>query len=100
MGNQFGCKSIADVIALVRDTVHVSDNNVLEGLLDEEMESLQIFVKLTEEDRRDRALRIDLGDETARLKVQTNNWESNGSNGNNWGGNWKSDNWRPNWNRW
>jgi len=96
--NQYGCKSIAEVLTLVRDTVHVGENNVLEGLLDAEMESLQIFVKLTEEDRRDRALRIDLGEEGARLKVQTNNWENNGNNGGNWGGNnWKQQN---NWKRW
>merc|ERR1711874_184360 len=36
--------------------------------LSDDVESLDIFIKLTEESRRERQRRIDAGDETARLK--------------------------------
>merc|ERR1712060_368234 len=39
------------------------------GQIDPDLENLQVFVKLTEEDRRHRMLRVDLGDEAARLRV-------------------------------
>merc|ERR1712217_602210 len=78
----FGCESVSDVLALVRDTVFINDKDVLESVLDDEMECLQIFVKLAEAERRHRGLRLDLGDETARLKV----WSRRSGNDGQWGG--------------
>merc|ERR1711920_763639 len=98
VATKFGCKTFAEVVGLVRDTVFVTEGNVLEALLDEDQESLQVFVKLVEEDRRDRLMRVDLGDANARLKVtpdnnssnNDNNWNNNNGNNNNTGGgnNW------------
>merc|ERR1712083_179176 len=45
-----------------------------------EMECLQVFAKITEEARRERSLRMDLGDEKARLKIS---WQSNNQNNQN-----------------
>merc|ERR1712137_1372505 len=67
---RWGCENAAGVCALVQDTVNVTENNVLEPALDSDMENLQIFVQLTEEDRRHRILRIESGDESARLKLE------------------------------
>merc|ERR1711957_368397 len=64
----YGVESFNDLVALIQDTVVVTDKHVLDAHLDDEMETLQIFVKLTEEDRRHRNLRIDLGEESAKLK--------------------------------
>merc|ERR1712061_55007 len=41
---------------------------VLESTLSEEPETFDVFVKLTEENRRERQRRIDAGDETAKIK--------------------------------
>jgi len=57
--------------------VVVTDKHVLDAHLDDEMETLQIFVKLTEEDRRHRNLRIDLGEESAKLKFAQNQQNGN-----------------------
>merc|ERR1712039_306890 len=67
----FGCESISDVLKLAKDTVFVNEKDVLESQLDDEMECMQIFVKLAEEDRRERSVRLDLGDETAKLNIWT-----------------------------
>merc|ERR1712217_569944 len=67
----FGCESISDVLKLAKDTVFVNEKDVLESQLDDEMECMQIFVKLAEEDRRERSVRLDIGDETAKLKIWT-----------------------------
>jgi len=54
---------------MIKDSVTVDSNTmVLKSLLSEEKENFDIFVKLTEENRRDRQRRIDAGDETVRLK--------------------------------
>merc|ERR1712228_750649 len=101
----YGVESLKDLVFLVRDTVYVDDKNLLQSMLVEEMECQQVFVKLTEEVRRDRCMRIDLGEANARLnlKVQGNNswsdkqggwnqgqqngqkgWGNQQQNGNNW----------------
>lgn len=63
----YGATEIAEVFALIKDTVAVKDS-VLVSQLSDEIDALDIFVKLTEEQRRERQRRIDAGDETARLK--------------------------------
>mmetsp|Transcript_74141 Transcript_74141/g.206076 ORF Transcript_74141/g.206076 Transcript_74141/m.206076 type:complete len:881 (+) Transcript_74141:79-2721(+) len=65
----FGVDSIRELMELVRDSVVVARNNVAEAQLPDDLDSAGIFVMLTEEARRDRIRRIDLGDETARLKL-------------------------------
>jgi len=66
----FGVERIEQLLALVQDTVVVGRrSNVLESFLPAELDFFDIFVKLTEESRRDRHRRIDLGDESARLRI-------------------------------
>merc|ERR1712066_1072633 len=94
-------------MGLGHDTVFVSEKEVLESQLDDEMESLQIFIKLTEEDRRERNLRLDMGDEAAKLKISNQyarkqdrnqggqqGWNQGGNQGQrqqDWQGNQKQD---------
>merc|ERR1712217_389768 len=80
---RFGCTTLAEVVALARDTVFVTEGKILEALLQEDQESLQVFVKLVEEDRRDRNIRFDLGEPNARLKIVQENTNNNWNNGNN-----------------
>merc|ERR1712232_996592 len=65
----FGKDSVAEVLKLVKDTAAIEDG-VLTTPLDEDLPSLDIFVKLTENNRRERQRRIDAGDETARLSIK------------------------------
>merc|ERR1719433_2618510 len=55
---------------MVKDTVRISDpDSLIASSLPEDQEPVSdIFVKLTEESRRDRQRRIDAGDETAKLR--------------------------------
>mmetsp|Transcript_109157 Transcript_109157/g.204746 ORF Transcript_109157/g.204746 Transcript_109157/m.204746 type:complete len:858 (-) Transcript_109157:335-2908(-) len=63
----YGVDSTKDVIGIVKDTVTIEiDKKIVHTSL-EDTESFDIFVKLTEEARRERQRRIDAGDETARL---------------------------------
>jgi len=66
----YGVDTVAQLLDLVRDTVVVSKkSHVLELQLSDKIESLGIFVMLTEECRRDRQRRVDLGEVVARLRV-------------------------------
>merc|ERR1711972_1256286 len=56
-----------DLFILIKDIVVVKDGMVICQLSDEN-DDLSIFVKLTEEQRRERQRRIDAGDEMVRLK--------------------------------
>merc|ERR1712048_909294 len=62
----FGVNDIKDVLAFVKDTIAIKDNLLFSQL--NEVDSLDIFLKLTEATRRERQRRIDAGDETARIK--------------------------------
>jgi len=64
---KYGMSNIEEVLSLIKDTVTTKDGLVVSQLSDD-LDSLEIFVKLTEEHRRERQRRIDAGDETARLK--------------------------------
>jgi hypothetical protein len=67
MTKHFGKENNKDLLELVKDCVAIdSEKNVLKASL-EDQETLDIFVKLTEEARRERQRRIDAGDESARL---------------------------------
>lgn len=58
----YGVERLEDVIALVKDSVRVNPKTkVLESLLSTEFDRLDIFVRLTEEARRERTAHIDAG---------------------------------------
>jgi len=66
----YGVENPRELLEYVRDTVMaIGNNQVVEAQLPDDMESLGIFVMLTEESRRERMRRIDLGDDSARLKL-------------------------------
>merc|ERR1719221_2056936 len=65
----YGKESNAEVVDLVKDTVVIDKAPpVLKSELSDDTDAVDIFVKLTEDNRRERQRRIDAGDETARLK--------------------------------
>merc|ERR1712048_336160 len=65
----FGKESVKDLVAsLVKDTVTFDGEPCMFGSNLTEDAAPDMFVKLTEEKRRERQRRIDAGDETARLK--------------------------------
>jgi len=65
----YGHESMKEAFVLVKDTVGIdAKTGVIESQLAEDVDTLDIFVKLTEENRRERQRRIDAGDETAKLK--------------------------------
>lgn len=70
----YGVDSVEEVIRLVRDTIIITKNpksklRVIESQLPDEMECLNVFIMLTEEHRRERQRRLDLGDDSAKLKL-------------------------------
>mmetsp|Transcript_97379 Transcript_97379/g.251942 ORF Transcript_97379/g.251942 Transcript_97379/m.251942 type:complete len:211 (+) Transcript_97379:1-633(+) len=66
----YGVETWDQLVALIPDVIFVTKQSTIESLLEEEMESLGVFVKLAEEARRYRLLQIDLGEESAKLKLQ------------------------------
>ncbi|CAE7405966.1 unnamed protein product, partial [Symbiodinium pilosum] len=71
---QFGVSEMSDIVKLVKDTVAISeDTKMFSTILEDELESMDMLVKLTEESRKERQRRIDAGDETARLKFVLHN---------------------------
>lgn len=65
----FGVEKVAEVVEFVKDTVSLNDKTgIMTTQLSDDIENFDIFVKLTEENRRERERRIDAGDETAQLK--------------------------------
>jgi hypothetical protein len=63
----YGVADTKELITLIKDTVSIKEGLVVSTLSDD-LDNLDIFLKLTEEHRRERQRRIDAGDETARLK--------------------------------
>lgn len=66
----YGLEANVELVNLVEDTIRLK-GSVIESRLPESLESLGIFVKITEESRRDRTRLIDLGEESAKLKIQS-----------------------------
>lgn len=66
----FGMANTSELVEMIKDTVKFStDDKILNTILTEDIEKdFNIFVKLTEECRRERQRRIDAGDETAKLR--------------------------------
>jgi len=68
----FGAETVQEMLEHIRDTVVLgTKDQVLEAQIPESIESMGIFAMLTEECRRDRTRRIELGDESAKLKLAT-----------------------------
>jgi len=69
--SKFSAKNAADLVELVADTVQLPMKGpaVLQTQLSEDAPP-DLFVKLTESDRRRRKMRLDLGDESAQLRIQ------------------------------
>merc|ERR1719265_2476996 len=64
----YGCSDLDALMTLLRDGVYIeADSRTMQSDLDPETEE-PMFLKLTEEARRERKRLIDLGDESARLK--------------------------------
>lgn len=67
----YGVESLKELLDLIRDTIVVNPKNlVIEPQLPAELESQGLYVMLTEEARRDRQRRLDLGDKSAAMNVQ------------------------------
>jgi len=65
----YGVESCEALVSIIEDTIIIDDDRgVLESLLAEELDSFDVFVKLTEEGRRERQRLVDSGDESAKLK--------------------------------
>jgi len=70
----FGCNTFEETLKLVRDTVVTSQSGhkglkVLEAQVPEDLECNNVFLLLTEWERRERQRRIDMGDESAKPKM-------------------------------
>mmetsp|Transcript_26699 Transcript_26699/g.61447 ORF Transcript_26699/g.61447 Transcript_26699/m.61447 type:complete len:897 (+) Transcript_26699:53-2743(+) len=70
MPKNYGMTTCQEVVELIKDTVLIdAETKVLQtNDLQEDVE-VSLFVKVTEENRRERQRRIDAGDETAKLKL-------------------------------
>jgi len=66
---KYGVANMKDVCNLIDDTVFVNQQGILEPVLGDEMETFNVFLKLTEEARRHRHLQVDCGNEDAKLKI-------------------------------
>merc|ERR1740117_1525513 len=90
---------MAELVALVQDTVYVTTQSLLGTVLPDDFESLGVFTKVAEEARRHRTLMLESGDESARLKIQTQ-WQgqqnNQGGGDRKWDKGNKSDNWASN----
>mmetsp|Transcript_31905 Transcript_31905/g.94860 ORF Transcript_31905/g.94860 Transcript_31905/m.94860 type:complete len:882 (-) Transcript_31905:62-2707(-) len=63
----YGVDTVENVLAMIKDTTVVC-GKVIESQVTDDLETNEVFVKLTEEARRERQRRIDSGDESAQLK--------------------------------
>jgi len=67
----FGVKVLKELLKFFDDTIKVSDKKVLETFLPGDSETFNVFILLAEEARRDRSRRIDMGQEEAKINMQT-----------------------------
>jgi len=84
----YGVKDAAALLALVNDSMAVTKQNTMESLIPKDLESNSVFVKVTESARRHRILQVDMGEESARLKVSGGGGQSSGNNNQGGGGGW------------
>eukprot|EP00449_Zooxanthella_nutricula_P044184 CAMPEP_0198608606 /NCGR_PEP_ID=MMETSP1462-20131121/155978_1 /TAXON_ID=1333877 /ORGANISM="Brandtodinium nutriculum, Strain RCC3387" /LENGTH=1011 /DNA_ID=CAMNT_0044340411 /DNA_START=236 /DNA_END=3272 /DNA_ORIENTATION=- len=69
LAKDYGKETVEELVGLVDDVVYVNAKGVLESQVEAELETPSVFVKATEEARRRRALRLDLGEEAAKLRL-------------------------------
>jgi len=70
----FGVDTVEELLDYIKDTILVVENKtlkVLESQLPEDLELLNVFPMLTEEHRRERSRRMDMGDDSMKLKCIT-----------------------------
>jgi len=67
----FGVKNQQELLRFFSETLMVTDKKILDTFLPGDFETLNIFVLLAEESRRDRQLRTDLGEKDAKINMQT-----------------------------
>jgi len=68
----YGVSSVVELLELVRDTMEVTPgSSILDAQLAEDT-PMDNFVKLTEDERRERLRRLDMGDEASALNFQRN----------------------------
>ncbi|MCS5643246.1 MAG: hypothetical protein NZ807_08315 [Dehalococcoidia bacterium] len=65
----YGVGSCEDMVHFIRDTIYIDpDLKIFQSTITADLDSFDIFVKLTEESRRERQLRLDAGEKLAPLK--------------------------------
>jgi len=67
ISRNFSQEKIEDLLDMVKDTI-AQVGKVIEPQITDDLETNDVFVKLTEESRRERQRRIDSGDESAKLQ--------------------------------
>jgi hypothetical protein len=119
----FGAEKPEDLVELVNDTITV-EKSIISSLVPADLESHAVFAKLTESARRHRSILVDMGDESAKLKLnrqgggggggdgdqqhggQKRSWSDDGGNqgggkggwgGNKGGGAWGGNKWPKKW---
>jgi len=75
--SSFVVQTTVELIELVNDTVNATKQSVMESLVPAELESNGIFCKITEAARRRRRLLVDMGDESAKLKMKQQGGDNN-----------------------
>lgn len=79
----YGIESFKEIVEMVDDTIFITPRGILEPLIDGELENPQVFAKLAEEARRHRAICLDLGEESALLRLSMYpQWQGQGHRGN------------------
>lgn len=77
----YNCNDLKDLVTLVKDAISLNaTSKVLETSLKDDT-AFATFVKLSEENRRERERRVDAGDETAKLKFARSVGAGSGSGG-------------------
>jgi len=64
----YGVDSAEKLLSFIQDTVSLNEKKVIVPELDQELDNFDLFLKLTEEGRKERELLIDTGDDSAVLK--------------------------------
>lgn len=67
----FGVKTVQELVGFFGDTIRITNKKILESYLPGELEMLNVFVLLAGQGRRDRNRRIDMGEEGAKVSMQT-----------------------------
>jgi len=77
----YGVKNAEELIPFVNDAITVTSKNCIESCIPADLESNAVFAKVTEAARRHRNLLVDMGDDSAKLKIQRDGGGGGQSNG-------------------